>query len=37
VDTTVDEVLAEQSPDALGSAGEAIRSCCEREMVQAHA
>ena len=26
---------AEQTPDALGSAGEAIRSCCE--MVQAHA
>ena len=37
VDATVDEVLAEQSPDALGGAGEAIRSGCVREMVQAHA
>ena len=37
VHAAVGEVLAEQSPDALGGAGEAIRSGCEGEMVQAHA
>ena len=36
VHAAVDEVLAEQSPESLGGAGEAIRSCGEREMVQAH-
>jgi hypothetical protein len=37
VHAAVDEVLAEQSPESLGSAGEAIRSRSKREMVQAHA
>ena len=36
VHASVGEVPAEQSPDALGGAGEAIRSCCVRKMVQAH-
>jgi hypothetical protein len=37
VDTSVDEVTAEQPPDALGGAGEAVRAGGEAEMVQAHA
>ncbi|GAA4701177.1 hypothetical protein GCM10023349_17730 [Nocardioides conyzicola] len=36
VHPAVHEVLAEQSPESLGGAGEAIWSCGEREMVQAH-
>ena len=36
VDATVDEVTAEQPPDALGGAGEAVRAGGEAEMVQAH-
>ena len=37
VHAPVDEVLAEQSPDALGGAGEAVRSGGVGEVVQAHA
>ncbi len=36
MDTAVDEVTAEQPPDALGGAGEAVRAGGEAEMVQAH-
>jgi hypothetical protein len=36
VDTTVDELPPEQTADALSGADEAVRSGCEREMVQAH-
>src|SRR3954447_3422515 len=35
--TSVDEVTAEQPPDALGGAGEAVRAGGEAEVVQAHA
>ena len=37
VDATIDELTAEQPPDALGGAGEAVRAGGEAEMVQAHA
>ena len=37
VDATIDEVGAEQPPDALGGAGKSIRSGGEADVVQAHA
>jgi hypothetical protein len=37
VHTPVDEVTAEQPPDALGGAGEAVRAGGETQVVQAHA
>ena len=36
MDPTVDEVRAEQPPDALGGAGKSIRSGGEADVVQAH-